>query len=356
MSEKIYLVALHYLWINQKKLNSIFSKNKNYKSLFENISFEICSKLGFSDEQIRYILKRKSIININLLEEKLKQRNVRVVTILDDEYPEALKHIPNSPYLLYIRWFIDNSPKISIVWARKMTSYWEDIINQIVWNLSKYFVIVSGWASGCDTQSHKVALNNWNKTICVIWTWIDIDYPTWNKKLYDKIVSSGGWIISIFPIGEVWNAYNFPIRNEIVAWLSIGVVIIEAKVKSGTLITANLALDIWKDLYAIPWDIFKLNSVWCNNLIKNGNAKLVTSANDILEEYNINNEKKTQNKIKFADKIEENIYNHLILEPMTIDELNKIIMLDISTLSFKLSAMEISGFTKKWFWWKYYLN
>jgi DNA processing protein len=246
------------------------------------------------------------------------------------------------------------------VWSRKMTSYWDILIEKIVWDISRYFIIVSWWAAWCDTKSHETVLKKWNKTLSVIGTWIDVDYPVGNKKLYDTIVSSWWGVISIFPIGEVWNPYNFPIRNEIVAWLSVWLIVIEAWSKSGTLITANLALDMWKDIFAVPWDIFKSHSAWCNNLIQNGGAKLITGSEDVLEEYidihwkkNIESDKI---KIKFADTIERDIYNILLLENIAIDELSKKIWLDIATLSFKLSIMEINQVIRKWLWWKYHLN
>jgi DNA processing protein len=124
------------------------------------------------------------------------------------------------------------------------------------------------------------------------------------------------------------------------------------------LITSRLALDLWKDLFAVPWEIFKSNSIWCNNLIKNWEAKLITSSLDILEEYNFSNKNKTNNnsekiKLEFSDELEEKIYNALLLESFTSDEMVKKFWLDISTLSFKLSMLEINWIIKKTLWWKF---
>ena len=176
--------------------------------------------------------------------------------------------------------------------------------------------------------------------------------------MYDEIIENDWAIISIFAIWIPWNAYNFPIRNEIVAGLSSWVVVIEAREKSWSLITSKLALDLWKDLFAVPWEIFKSNSVWCNNLIKNWEAKLVTSSIDILEEYNFSNNKELENnlekpKLEFSDELEEKIYNSLLLEWFTADELVKKFNLDISTISFKLSMLEINWIIKKTLWWKF---
>ncbi len=358
MKDFIYLVALNYIWITQQKLNFIFSDNENYKEIFENINYDFLKQIKIQERFIDSILSKKEKIDLNFLEKKLKEREVKIITIKDNGYPKLLREMPNPPYLLYVRWKLDNSLKISVVWARAITSYWKKVIENIIPWLSKYFTVVSWWAYGCDTYAHKWALDSWNKTIAVIWTWIDIDYPVGNEKMYNKIVKTWWAIISIFPIWEMWNPYNFPIRNEIVAWLSVWTLVVEAKEKSWSLITANLTLDLWKDLFAVPWDIFKWNSEWCNELIKNWEAKLVSKAQDILEEYNIWCNKKIENtqNIKFADKIEENIYNLLLLESFNSDELSKKLEINISHLTMKLSIMEISWIVKKWLWWKYEIN
>lgn len=355
MDEKLYLAMLHKIWISHNKFHQIFKNNSNYKEFYQNLSSNNLSFFWFLPKQIEFILENKNKYKLSDLEKILNNRQVKIITINDKLYPDFLKQIPNIPYLFYLRWNIDNSPKIAVVWSRKITSYWQNAIDKIVWNISLYFTIVSGWAAWCDTAAHVSALNNWNKTISIIWTWIDIDYPVNNKKLYDEIVEKWWWIISIFPVSEVWNPYNFPVRNEIVAWLSVWVLVVEAQIKSWTLITSNLALDLWKDLFAVPWDINKSNSEWCNMLIKKWMAKLVTSSDDILEEYNVLDiaETKEDRKISISDDVEKDIYNILILESLTTDELMIKTGLGITTINFKLSMMEINNLIKKWLWWKY---
>lgn len=360
---KLYLAVLHSLWISHKKFHSIFENNlfqetKNYKEFYEKINLELLKKYWFKEEEINSILKRKKELKISFIKNKLEEREVKIIICDEENYPVELKNISHSPYLIYVRWKILEWPKIAVVGSRNITSYWKKVIAKLVPDVSRYFTIISGWAYGVDTESHLKTLESWNKTIAVIWTSISEDYPTGNKKMYDDIVKNSWAIISIFAIWIPWNAYNFPIRNEIVAGLSSGVVIIEAREKSGSLITSKLALDLWKDLFAVPWEIFKSNSVWCNNLIKNWEAKLVNSASDILEEYNFSNNKKSENnlekpKIEFSDDLEEKIYNSLLLEWFTADELVKKFNLDISTISFKLSMLEINWIIKKTLWWKF---
>ena len=256
MKNTIYLAGLHQAGISQKKLHLIFEKNQNYKEVFNNLNYSFLQKFKIQKNLIENILERKNKIILENIEKKLEKRKVEIITISQENYPELLKNIPNPPFLFYLRWKIDNSHKFSIVWARKISSYGIKVMEKIVPEISSYFTIVSWGAAGTDTLAHKISLENNKKTISVIWTWIDYDYPVENKKLYDKIVLEGWAVISIFPIWEVWNPYNFPIRNEIVAWLSVWTLVIEAQKKSGSLITAKLALDLWKDLFVVPWDIF----------------------------------------------------------------------------------------------------
>lgn len=360
---KLYLATLHSIWITHKKLykifeDNLFNENKNYKEFYEKLNSNTLSDFWFKNEEMNSILKRKENLKIDFIENKLRERTVEIIINNEENFPEELKNISNSPYLIYVRWKISSWPKIAIVGSRNITSYWKKVIKNIVPDISKYFTIISGWAYWVDTQAHLETLDCWNKTIAVLWTSISEDYPTWNKKMYDDIVDKKWAVISIFPIGIPWNAYNFPIRNEIVAGLSSWVVVIEAREKSWSLITSKLALDLWKDLFAVPWEIFKSNSIWCNNLIKNWEAKLVSSSLDILEEYNFSNNtknKENSEKVKpeFTEQLEENIYNALLLESYTTDELVRKFWLDISTLSFKLSMLELRGLIKKTLWWKF---
>jgi len=175
--------------------------------------------------------------------------------------------------------------------------------------------------------------------------------------LYTKIVEKWWAIISIFPIWEPWNSYNFPIRNEIVAWLSKWIVIIEAAKKSWSLITAKLWLELWKDLFAIPWEITKKYSEWTNLLILNWEAKPVLWYNDILNEYNIlpNSINSTNIKINLNNN-EKIIYNLLMQDILDFDKLLIKTSFDIWLLNQILSIMEIKQIIKKNINWWYQIN
>lgn len=352
MNEKVYLVALHQVWISHKKMFLIFEKKQNYKQVFDELSFVFLEKFWLKYDKAKEILDKKKNLDLTSLNEKISNLDIKIYTFFDLEFPENLKHIFNIPFLIYVRGNI-SLPWFAFIWSRNMTSYWENVIKDFIPEIWKYFTIVSGWAYGCDSFSHEIALKNNIKTISVIGTWIDINYPVGNKKLYDEIIKKSGAIISIFPFWEPWNPYNFPIRNEIVAWLSQAIFVVEAREKSWSLITAKLWLDLWKDVFTPPWEIYKQNSIWCNNLIYSSEAKMVLKAEDILIEYNITNKKKLKTETIFNDETEKKIYNLLFNSPLNIDEIVFKTNIWTSEILLKISMMELWNLIKKNISWKY---
>lgn len=349
-----YLVYLHSLGFTHKNLHKIFENNYDYEAFFNNLSFENLKKFIENESQIQKVLDLKSKLDIKKLDEKIKKLQVKLITIHDKNYPEKLKNISNPPYFLYVRWELNWSNNFfSIVGSRKNSQYAKKVWESIIPDLTKYFTIVSGWAWGCDTLAHKICVENEEKTIVVFWTGIDITYPSSNKNLFEKVIEIGWALVSIFPIWTPGWMYTFPVRNEIVSGMSSWLLILEAAEKSGTLITANLALDQWKDLFAIPWDIFQFTSLWTNNLIKKGEAKLTTSSVDILEEYNykvLDNKK----EIVLENDIQKSIYELLKYNlSLSIDDLIEKTGVDYWALSLNLSLMELNWVIKKDMFWKY---
>jgi len=198
-----------------------------------------------------------------------------------------------------------------------------------------------------DSLAHRITLENGGYTLAVFGTGIDRCYPKENKELFLQILASGGALVSPFPFGMIPEQYNFPIRNEIVTGISKGTLVTEAAEKSGTLITAGLALDFGRDVFALPGDITKATSTGTNTLIRDGQAKLIMSATDILSEYETLTV--TDGKIeivsapKFDDPLEHSIYELLEKEPLDISSISDILGMDIATIAFKLSMMEVRG-------------
>lgn len=207
-----------------------------------------------------------------------------VITINDRCYPEQLKQIYDAPKKLYVRGNkeILGGFGIAIVGCRDNTKYGELITKNLAYNLAKNgVVIISGLAKGIDSFAHIGAIYAKGKTIAVLGNSINTIYPKENEIIAQKILEYGGAIISEYPVGSKIEKKNFPARNRIISGLSQGVIVVEAKEKSGSLITADFALEQGKDIYAVPGSITSCHSAGTNNLIKDG-AIPVTNYKDIL--------------------------------------------------------------------------
>ncbi|HAK88932.1 MAG: DNA protecting protein DprA [Nitrospirae bacterium GWB2_47_37] len=214
-----------------------------------------------------------------------KEYGIRIIKYTDGEYPENLRQIEDSPVLLYCKGRLEKEDRyaIAIVGSRNMTPYGQKIAESIASGLASYgLTIVSGMARGIDTCSHKGALKAKGRSIAVLGNGLDNPYPPENAALFDEL-SNNGCVISEFPPGTPPNRENFPQRNRLISGLSLGVLVVEATVKSGSLITAGHALEQGKEIFAVPGSITSGNSEGTNALIKKG-AKLVQKADDILEE------------------------------------------------------------------------
>ena len=217
---------------------------------------------------------------------------IEKISINEKEYPQQLKNIYDPPQCLYVlgNKNILKQRGIAIVGSRKCTNYGKEMAIKISEELSKNKInIISGLAIGIDSYAHFGNIkiqnnkNEYGKTIAVLGSGIDQIYPKQNVELARKIIQTGGCIISEYPIGTMPKKEHFPQRHRIISGLSIGVVIVEAQEKSGALITADFAIEQGREVFAVPGDVNKKESVGSNQLIKDG-AKMVTSIIDILEE------------------------------------------------------------------------
>lgn len=211
----------------------------------------------------------------------------RVITPDSGEYPELLRQIPNPPCVLYVRGTIPDlstRPSIAIVGTRRATASGRTAARSIAYELAKKgAVVVSGGALGIDTAAHKGALQAGGITVSVLGCGIDAPYLMANASMRDAIVQNGA-LISEYPPDTQPISSNFPIRNRIISGLALGTLVVEAAAKSGSLITADFALDQGRDVFAVPADIYSPVSQGVNGLIKAG-AKPVSRAEEILEEY-----------------------------------------------------------------------
>ncbi|WP_438838484.1 DNA-processing protein DprA [Streptococcus pluranimalium] len=207
------------------------------------------------------------------------------ISILDDDYPLELKEIYNPPVLLFYKGNIDllEKPKLAVVGARKCSEIGTKSIQKIITELENRFVIVSGLARGIDTSAHLSALKNGGASIGIIGTGLDVYYPKENQRLQDFMMQNH-LVISEYGPGEQPLKYHFPERNRIIAGLCQGIIVAEAKLRSGSLITCERALEGGRDVFALPGNILDGKSAGCLQLIQEG-AKCITSGFDVLSDY-----------------------------------------------------------------------
>jgi DNA processing protein len=229
----------------------------------------------------------KSLDEANRVLEYCQNQGIRIITAFDEEYPSRLKHIFPKPLLLYVKGKIPVETEkfsISIVGTRNFSSYGASVCEKLAGDLARCgFVIVSGMARGIDTVAHTATLRARGKTVAVLGSGVDYIYPYENKLLYEEIVSSGAVISEFMPRSKP-DASNFPIRNRIISGMTLGTIVVESAEKGGSMITARLASEQGRDVFAVPGMVNSEISKGTNELIKQG-AKLVTTASDILEEY-----------------------------------------------------------------------
>ena len=244
-------------------------------------------------------------------------------TIEDDIYPQCLREISNPPLKLYYKGNLDllkDERLIAVVGTRNPSSYGKLCCEYMVKKMtSANIIIVSGFAKGIDTIAHKTSLLTGGKTIAVIASGLDIVYPASNLSLYREIEEKG-LILSEYEAGVKPFKFNFPQRNRIIAGLSKGTIVVESKDRGGSLITADLALEFNRDVYAVPGDVFSEYSKGCNNLIRDSKAKSLSNINELLEDYSWkieeknDNNKYTQNQLLILNSLssEKNLDNILI--------------------------------------------
>jgi len=272
-------------------------------------------------------------------------KNARKITLQDRDYPAILKEIHDPPKELYIKGEITNQDKVAVgvVGTRKFTPYGKQVAFDIVGKLARMGItIVSGLARGIDTFAHQAALEANGRTIAVLGSGLDKAsfFPPPNYYLGEKI-SQQGAVISEYPPGTRGTFFTFPQRNRIISGLSLGVIVIEAPEESGALITAALALEQNREVFAIPGSIYEKNSIGTNRLIKLG-AKLVTDVDDILEELNLSHLLTTEKKkVKPDNKEEEVILSILSAQPIHIDEVIKKSGLSAGIVNSTLMILEL---------------
>ncbi len=349
---------LEYLLLLLSTTNLLFKLGTKIFELFPKIS-EIftndidLTKLGFNHEEILNIRNPKwHLVDESL--EWLQQNNCQIISIQDSHYPQILKEITNPPVLLFASGNIKllNHHQLAIIGSRNPTPVGLKLAQEFAQALSNSgLVITSGFAIGVDAAAHRGAISsNTSHTIAVMGSGLNQLYPKRHHHLAQEIINSGGLLISEFPLNSKAQAWHFPMRNRIISGLSLGTLVIEAALKSGSLITAKLAAEQGREVFAIPGSIYNEKAKGCNYLIQQG-AKLVTDLTDILVEFpqiitppptKINNQITMGYKNKL-DSHHQKLLDCIGFELTTIDNLVAAVDLHITQIRSILLDLELQG-------------
>lgn len=310
--------------------------------------------VGFKENEAEEIIKQRNQIDLDKEKELLNRLNINWVTIKDANYPHLLKEIYDPPFIIYFLGKIEllnQLPILAVIGTRKNTSYGTRVTEDLISQISNYQIgIVSGLALGIDALAHQTVLKQNGFTAAIIGT--DLDWhnigPKTNQHLAKKILEKGGCLISENSLGSPIFKSNFARRNRLISGISKALLIIEAGENSGTLITANCALDQNRDVYAVPGSIYSSYCQGTNELIKKG-AKVVTKASDIIEDLQLSCLIKltVTNKQQEITQEEEMILSLLNNnQGLHIDKITQICNIRVNALSSILSMLEIKGLIK----------
>lgn len=271
----------YWIWLSMLNIDNIVKikllEKYNHPKIIWNLKDKELVEM-VSKEEIREILDEKYRRNLNKYIDYMNKNNIKVINFYDERYPLKLKDIYSPPIVIYAIGNIELFKKFSIalIGSRICSEYGKTITKKFARDLAnKEVVVVSGMARGIDKYAHLGCLEANGGTIAVLGSGVDYIYPYENKMVYEKIIKSGGLVISEYIVGTKPNANNFPKRNRIISGLCDGVIVVEAKEKSGSFITVDFALEQGKNVYAVPGNITSITSSGTNRLIQEGAIPIV---------------------------------------------------------------------------------
>ena len=325
---------------------------KTLKKFWEASDSEI-SKLKIDAKTKLSIVDFRSKVDPNIYLAKVYAAGIKVVSMVEDEYPANLRQITGCPPVLYYKGTIlpGDDLAVAVVGSRNATPYGRQVTERLVFDLAKNgLTIVSGLARGIDSIAHRTALEAGGRTIAVLGCGVDLVYPPENKKLAEEIAKSGA-VVSEFPLGFPPVQSNFAARNRIISGLSLGVLVTEAAIDSGSMITAGSAAEQGREVFAVPGPITAKTAEGVNNLIKDG-VTPVTNAADVLAGLDVERKKQQEiskkQQIIPGDKDQQKILSILDGEAKHIDTIAREIGMPIEKIASELSLMELSGFVKNY--------
>ena len=333
-----------------KRLIDLFKTPQN---IFQASAEKLLQVDGVTKRHVAAIKNHKLPRKVKAELDLLARKEYRIITLADPDYPRLLREIPDPPPFLYVSGRLDGSAlKIAVVGSRNATGYGLTTTKNLCAGLASLGItIVSGMARGIDTAAHEGAMAGGGKTIAVLGSGLERIYPAENAKLFHRI-SENGAVVSEFSLLTEPEGHNFPLRNRIISGMSLGTVVVEATKKSGSLITARLAAEQNREVFAVPGSIQSFKSTGTHTLIKQG-AKLVEHAQDIVEELAPFLENSIRPGNTSPDTADENlaslsvdecqVYKALEPYPIHIDKLVRKISMEPGKLSSILLKLELNG-------------
>ncbi len=327
---------------------------KHFKTLrkFWEVDDKVIQKLKIDARAREAIIEFRQKVDPKVYLATVYERGIKVVSLTGRDYPANLRSISDAPPVLYFRGELlpQDDLAIGVVGARFATVYGRQVTEKLVFDLvNQGLTIVSGLARGIDTMAHRTALEAGGRTIAVLGCGVDLIYPPENKNLAEQITKNGA-IVSEFPLGFPSVPSNFPARNRIISGLSLGVLVTEAAIDSGSLITAGQAAEQGREVFAVPGPINSKMSAGANNLLKEG-VHPATEAADILQILNVERKQgqiKSQIGAKPKDKIQAKILEMLVEGNLHIDKIAQSCGFKVEIVSATLGQMEILGYVKNY--------
>jgi DNA processing protein len=344
--------ALLFWWLgilHSRRYSALMEAFGNLDDALKALNPAMLKELGLKEKTIQETFERIETFDPAKAIKDMEERGVKLLSIEDSEYPAALREIGDPPvFLSYIGDLsVLDKPKISVVGTRRMSPYGRRVTEHFVHAFARHGVVtVSGLALGVDAAVAKDSMTAGGQTVAVLGHGLATIYPASNRVLGEKIIKNGGLILSEYPLHHQPDVYTFPARNRIIAGLGLGTLVIEAPKDSGSIITAELALEYNRDVFAVPGQIFDDHMAGCHALIAQGQAKLVTAPEDILREIGvIVDTTHAMRMYMFEPRTpdERTVYAALSGMPLTMDDLTQRTKLDASRIGVALTMMELAG-------------
>lgn len=308
-------------------------------------------RAGLDKNPTNNLLKWRGKLQLDNELSKLERLGVSLLTLVDDAYPSGLKQLSDPPPVLYVRGTLTpaDTRALAVVGTRKATTYGRDAAYSLSYQLAQQGItIISGLAHGIDAAAHRAALDAGGRTLAVMGSGIDRLYPADHQKLAQEIARQGA-LITEFPLGTAPEKNNFPRRNRLISGLSLGVLIVEAPEHSGALITAEIASNQGRDVFAVPGSIFNPMSSGTNRLIQDG-AKLIMNVKDVLDELDMTYQhietRNTAERLAPTDETEARLLSFLGREPVHVDEIVRQCGLPVATVTSTLTLLELKGLAR----------